>query len=29
MVLTDPEQFPPERYERFVDSVMRLHLATQ
>ena len=24
MVLTDPEQFPPERYERFVDSVMRL-----
>ena len=24
MVLTDPEQFPPERYERFVESVMRL-----
>jgi AcrR family transcriptional regulator len=24
MVLTDPERFPAERYERFVESVMRL-----
>ena len=24
MVLTDPERFPPERYERFVETVMRL-----
>ena len=24
MVLTDPERYPPERYERFVEAVMRL-----
>jgi len=24
MLLTDPERYPPERYERFVDAVMRL-----
>ncbi len=24
MVLTDPDRYPPERYERFVESVMRL-----
>ncbi len=24
MLLTDPERYPPERYERFVDGVMRL-----
>jgi AcrR family transcriptional regulator len=24
MVLTDPERYPPERYERFVDAAMRL-----
>ncbi len=24
MVLTDPERFPPERYQRFVEAVMRL-----
>jgi hypothetical protein len=23
-VLTDPERYPPERYERFVEAVMRL-----
>ncbi len=26
MVLTDPERYPPERYERFVETVMRLVL---
>lgn len=24
MLLTDPERYPPERYERFVDAVMRM-----
>lgn len=24
MLLTDPERYPPERYERFLDAVMRL-----
>jgi hypothetical protein len=26
MVLTEPDRYPPERYERFVEAVMRLVL---